>query len=133
MNELINVSGLTQETSVYCSVKAETPEEKKALYNVTNTPAERLGDHINETITVKDIFCEIVNCTNTETGETTPAPRIVFIDDKGTGYACVSLGIFSAVKKLFAMFGEPTWEKGLKIKVKQITKGAKTILSIQLA
>jgi len=49
---------------------------------------------------------------------------VVLIDDKGVSYQCVSLGIFSALKKVFAIFGTPdTWKKPIGIKVKTIDKG----------
>lgn len=133
-NEVMSVEALSNnEVAVYCSAKCETEADTIKLFNVTNAPEHRLGDHINETIEVKDVFCEMVTVTNEDTGVISEAPRIVLIDKKGEGYACVSLGIFSALKKLFAMFGAPTWEKPVKIKIIQIKKGAKNILSIKLA
>lgn len=124
---------LTSRQTSYCSLNAETPEEKKALFNAQNNSAKRLADCINETIAVKHVFVEVVNCINKETGEVNVCPRIVLIDDNGIGYACVSLGIFGAVKKLFYVFGEPlTWESPVTIKVKQITKDTKKMLSFDV-
>lgn len=48
----------------YCSLKPESKEDQILLFNAMNNPDERLSDHINETIEIQHIFCEIVNCTN---------------------------------------------------------------------
>ena len=111
---------------------ADTPEEKATLFNAMNNPDERIADHINETIAVKDLYCEVVQCVNQETGEVSTCPRIVLIDDKGKSYASVSLGIYSAMKKLMSIYGQPTWDKPIKVKVMQISKGTRKMLSLKL-
>lgn len=124
---------MTTAKTQYCSMKVETPEARTQLFNAMNNPDKRLADCINETIAVKDIYVEVVTCTNQETGEQTPAPRIVLIDDKGVAYQCVSIGIYSAVKKLIQVFGEPTWATPVKVKVVQITKGTRKMLTLGAA
>lgn len=126
------IADLTMATSSYCSMVADTPEEKATLFNAMNNPDERIADHINETIAVKDLYCEVVQCVNQETGEVSTCPRIVLIDDKGKSYASVSLGIYSAMKKLMAIYGQPTWDKPIKVKVMQISKGTRKMLSLKL-
>lgn len=116
----------------YCSFDATTPEEKAQLFEIMNNPAERLADNINKTIHVKDVYCEIVDCVNEETGEVTKAPRVVLIDKDNVGYQAVSTGIFSAVKKLFMIYGQPTWEKPIPIEIKQIKKGKKSLLTFNI-
>lgn len=124
---------LTTRQTQYCSVVAQTDEEKALLFNATNNTAHRLSDCINMVINVKDVFVEVVNCTNQETGEVTPCPRIVLINEKGEGYQCVSMGIFSALKKLFAIYGEPKdWSKPIKLEVKQVTKGERKMLTLNI-
>lgn len=117
----------------FCSMKAETQEEKTKLYNAMNNPDKRLGDCINKTINAKDLYVEIVSCTNEETGEVTPCPRIVIIDDKGVSYQCVSIGIYSAIKKIIQVFGAPTWTTPIKLEVIQITKGNRKMLTLNVA
>lgn len=125
------VAELTTRTAQYCSMRPKTQEEKVKLYNAMNNPEKRLADCINEVITVKDVYVEAVNCTNRETGETQVCPRVVLIDDNGVGYQCVSIGIFSALKKIFAIFGEPNeWDAPLRLKVKQLTKGERKMLTL---
>lgn len=126
------IAELSTRSTSFCSLSAETPEEKAKLFRVMNHPEKRLGDCINMTIYVKDLFCEVVKCKNQETGETTTCPRIVVVDKDGVGYQAVSLGVFSAFKKLIAIFGPPTWESPLPIKVMQTTKGARKLLTFDV-
>lgn len=117
----------------FSSLKADTDEEKASLFNAINNPEKRLADCINMTIKAKDLYIEVVNCTNEETGEITACPRIVIIDDKGVSYQAVSLGIYSALKKVIQIFGTPTWEKPIKLEVKQVTKGTRKMLTLNIA
>nr|DAP12939.1 MAG TPA: Single stranded DNA binding protein [Caudoviricetes sp.] len=135
MDDNINfIVDLTSRTTQYSSMVADTPEQKAALFNAMNNPDYRLGDCINQTIKVKDVFVEVVNCTNEKTGEVQLCPRIVLIDDTNKGYQCVSIGIFSALKKLFGVYGEPfTWTTPVPVTVKQITKGERKMLTLNVA
>lgn len=130
------VGELTSREATFCSLNPTTDEERTKLFNAMNNPEKRLGDEINMTIIAKDLYCEVVRVNNVDqkTGEVTQSvlPRIVIIDDKGIGHQCVSIGIYSAMKKLISLFGPPTWEKGLKLKVKQISKGDKKMLTIEI-
>lgn len=117
----------------FSSLKAESDEEKASLFNAINNPEKRLADCINMKIKAKDLYIEVVNCTNEETGEVTACPRIVIIDDKGVSYQAVSLGIYSALKKVIQIFGAPTWEKPIVLEVKQVTKGQRKMLTLNIA
>lgn len=123
---------LTTAQMQFCSMKANTPQEKAKLFNAMNNPDERLGDCINKQIKMKDLYVEIVNCTNEETGETTACPRIVIIDVNKKSYQCVSVGIFSALKKIIQIYGAPTWEEAVTVEIKQITKGNKKMLTLNV-
>lgn len=126
------VADLTTAKTQFCSMHAETNEEKARLFNAMNNPDKRLADFINKTIAAKDLYVEVVNCTNEETGEVTACPRIVIIDDKGVSYQCVSVGIFSALKKCIQIYGAPTWETPVKLEVVQITKGNRKMLTLNV-
>lgn len=138
MNELktMEIDGLvadltTRQTS-FCSLAANTQEEKAQLFNLMNAPQHRLSDMINMTIEVTDIFVETVQCANKD-GEITLTPRIVLIDKNGEGYQCVSMGIYGALKKLFSIYGVPHWEEPLPLTVKQVTKGEYKILTLAVS
>jgi hypothetical protein len=129
------IADLTQPaTKTYSSFEPKTAEDKKAFFNAINATEKRIGDLIGETITVKNVYVEVVHCINPETGEASTCPRVVLLDDKNVGYQCVSKGVFSSLSKMFQVFGVPaTWDKPIKIKVKQITKGQKKILTLAIA
>lgn len=125
---------LTTRQTQYCSMVAETMEEKAALYNATNNPNFRVSEMINMTINLKDVYVEAVKCTNKESGEVQTCPRIVLISDENEGYQCVSIGIFSAIKKLFAIYGEPNeWETAIPVVVKQLKSGERSVLTLNVA
>lgn len=123
---------MTSAQMSFTSLKAETDKEKADLFNAMNNPEKRVADCINMTIKAKDLYIEIVNVTDEETGEVTACPRIVIIDDKGVSYQCVSVGIYSALKKIIQIFGEPTWEKPIPLEVKQVTKGKRQMLTLNI-
>lgn len=113
----------TAQTS-YCSMTPETDEQRKALYNAVNAPAHKLSEFIGQEITISDVYVEIVDVTNEQTGERSQAPRIVLFDEGGESWTCTSMGVFGALKKLFAVFGTPdTWGAPLTLRVKQIERG----------
>lgn len=127
---------ITQRSEMFCSMTATTPEEKVVLFNVMNNPTGRLAEQVNNVLCVRDIYCEVVTLQNVDetTGEVTNSnmPRIVLITTENESYACVSVGIYNAIKKLIMLFGQPTWEGGLNLKVKTVKKGKKSILTLEL-
>ncbi len=131
-NEL-NIFEQGAQKPAYCSIVAESFEDKAKIFNAMTSPDERLRDHINEIIKIRDVYCEIVACVNKDTGATSEAPRVVLIDTEGKSYQCVSTGIFNSLKRLFTVFGMPTWEKGVPCKVKQVSNGERQILTLVVA
>lgn len=123
---------MTTRKTQFTSMVATTDDAKAKLFNAMNNPDERISNMINKQIRAKDLYIEVVNCTNTETGEVTACPRIVIIDDKGKSYQAVSIGIYSALKKVIQVFGAPTWEKPIPLEVKQITKGDRKMLTLNV-
>ena len=136
-NSIINVDGkamimdLTSRQTSFCSMEAKTQAEKVKLYQAMNNPAKRLSDCINLEIKLKDVYVEAVNCTD-EDGNVHICPRIVLIDENGVGYTCVSIGIYSSLKKLFQIFGVPTYKQPLTVVPTQITAGQNKILTLNV-
>lgn len=128
------IMDLTAERKVqFCSMVPKNEDEEIILFNAMNNPEKRIGDCINLTIEVKHVFCEVVTCINRETGESNICPRIVLIDKDGVGYQAVSMGIYSALKKIISIKGNPAnWKKPVKLQVTQITKGDRKLLTFNL-
>lgn len=120
--------------AAYCSVRAETMAEKALVFNAANNPQHKVNDYINKLIMLKDVYAETLELVNQETGEYEKAPRIVLIDENGEAYECVSVGMFSSLKKLIATFGEPTWDEPIPVIVKQekVKNGSMLTLSVQM-
>ena len=116
-------------TESYCSIKGDTREALVAMYNAINSPDHKLSDFVGKKLNIKDISIERVENMNDETGEMAANARVVLIDENGESYTCVSSGIYSAIKKLVAVFGEPTWEPALPVEVQNLStkKGRKTM------
>lgn len=126
------IANLTSRETTFCSLVANTAPEKAMLFKAMNNPEKRVGDCINMTIYAKDLYCEVVDCINQQTGDVQKCPRIVIIDKDGVGYQAVSLGVYSAVKKIISVFGAPTWAEPLPLVVKQITKGERKLLTFDV-
>lgn len=113
----------------YCSIKGDTREAKVAMYNAINSPDHKLSDFVGKKLSIKDISIERVENPSDVTGEMVANARVVLIDENGESYTCVSSGIYSAIKKLVAVFGEPTWEPALPVEIQNLStkKGRKTM------
>ena len=113
----------------YCSIKGDSREALVAMYNAINSPDHKLSDFVGKKLNIKDISIERVENMNDETGEMAANARVVLIDENGESYTCVSSGIYSAIKKLVSVFGEPTWEPALPVEVQNLStkKGRKTM------
>ena len=121
-----------EKKSSYTSLGNTTNEEKQILYKAMSNPDKRLGDCINTVIYAKDLFMEMVDMTNQETGEVTSCPRIVIVDKDNVSYQSVSFGIYNALKRVISVFGTPTWDEPIPLKVIQVTRGEKKMLSLDV-
>ena len=104
----------------YCSMQVTDEKSASMLFKAMNQPDDSLGDHINETIDVTNIFIQPVPMANQETGEVNVVPRIVLFDVEGKTYVTVSRGIYNALKNMCTIVGTPeTWKAPVTIKVGQ--------------
>lgn len=114
-NELTLFTGVKAQT--FCSKVAKKEEEKKELFNALETCDALLNDCVGQEITIKDIFCEEKEVIDEETGELKKKYRTILFDVNGQTYATGSYGIFNVIKKLISIYGLPTWQEGIKVKV----------------
>ena len=105
-HEVVAHSSIMQNEALghFYSMVAETKEQKIALYNAINTPDARIGDAINMTIAIKDLLVEIIELpekiNEIPTGRLIKVPRTIIVDDAGKTYQCVSVGVFSSLKRI---------------------------------
>lgn len=102
--------------SMYSSVSATTQEEKLELYSAVSD-CDSLTEHVGEVLNLENVIIQPVDVSDPRTGEMRRANRIVVITDKGEAFGCVSSGVETAMKQLFAIVGEPTWSPALPMKV----------------
>ena len=142
-NELAEFAGsditadLTSGRAAYCSFSADDDKGRALLFNISNQTPEAIADHIGEVLEVTDVYAEYITLERVDemTGEVVKreVPRIVLITKQGVGYGAVSLGIHSAVKRLFAVFGMPDqWSKPRKLKLQQVNRGERRLLTFQV-
>ena len=141
MNEIITTNTKKNEilegintatSSIYCSFIAETANDKAKLYNALNAPEVKIADHIGKEINVKDVIIEPVEIVDEKTGEVRTAPRVTLIDVAGHTYTATSYGIYNALKRIFGLYGSPTWEEGIPVRVRQITNGQNRIFTLDI-
>lgn len=122
MNEIIRI---TEETPSYCSMVAESRQEKAVLYNAVQNPDSKISDHINQKIQFVNVKMEQVEMTDEETGDTRKAIRTILITPEGKGILCTSNGIARSLYDMFTIFGTPdTWEgEVMECIVRQVETG----------
>lgn len=100
--------------AIYSSVNAATLEDRLAVYQAVSNSGS-LDDIVGETIAVQDVIIQPVQV-RTDDGER-EAARIVLIDKGGAAYGCVSSGVETSLRNLFAIVGEPPYSPALNFKV----------------
>lgn len=134
MNDLtINYgNGLMSQETITFTMDPESKDYKKAMLKALNNPTDKISNLINQEIEITDVFCHNVECVSQE-GEVQVCPRIVLFDKSGNAYESVSFGVYNSVKNIFAVFGHPsTWDQPIKVKIVQINKKEKKMLSLQV-
>lgn len=103
-----------------------------AFYNATSNPVNKLKEHVNEVLALSHVSVECVEVTNDD-DEKVVAPRVVLITADGQSYACVSVGVYQSLKRMFTLLGTPdTWTDPVKIKPVLISTKKGQVLSLNL-
>jgi len=116
-------------SKIFCSVVADTEESKKALFNALEECDALLNNCEGQEINIKDIYIECYDKVDEKTGEVKVKYRTIIFDVSGQTYATASYGIYNIFKKIIAIYGMPTWEEGIKVKVakRPIGQGKSTL------
>ena len=104
------------------------------FYNATSNPANKLKEHVNEVLSLVHVSVECVEVSKEDAPEDKViAPRIVLITEDGQSYACVSVGVYQSLKRMFTLLGTPdTWAEPVKIKPVLISTKKGQVLSLYL-
>lgn len=122
---------------IYSSVKANTVEEKKAVYNALEKCDVLLNDIVGTEINIKDFYIEERQREEEDesTGEVKQITkyRTILFDMDGKTYATGSYGVYNALRRICMVYGEPTWTEGVVVKVDKKPMGnGKTQLTLVL-
>lgn len=105
----------------YCSMQAVNNKARVTLFNACANP-KKISDMINKRIKVMHVYIEIIQVMSEQSGEMVNAPRVILIDEQGNGYQAVSNGIYNAVKRMYALFGDPgDWDAPHTVEVQHVS------------
>ena len=114
-------SDLSTGKAAYCTMQAADNKARVTLFNACTNPL-KISDMINKRIKVLHIYAEIIQVVSEQTGELCSVPRIILIDEQGKGYQAVSIGIYNAVKRMIALFGNPAeWDAPHTVEVQNVS------------
>ena len=116
----------------FCSFNPETREEKARLYRAMTNPNHKISDCINQEIQLVDVFVELVEMANDETGEVSRVPRCVLFAADGQTYAATSSGIYNALRRLSMVYGVPHWDEPIPVVIRQLQMGAKRFYTLDV-
>lgn len=103
------------EAAFYSSIKGDDQAAKLEILSGMNN-AVQLDDNLDKAFMLKDVIMQGVELVNEETGQLNEAARITLIADDGTAYAATSVGVFTSVKQIIGVLGEPhTWEGPIEV------------------
>lgn len=106
---------------IYSSVKATTVEERKNVYNALEKCDVLLNDIVGTEINIKDFYIEERQKEESDesTGElkTYTKYRTILFDTEGKTYATGSYGVYNALRRICLVYGEPTWNEGVLVRV----------------
>lgn len=109
-----------QSNASFCSFRPETAQDRAKLYRAMTNPDHKVNECINAEILLTDVFIEVVEMPNTETGEVHKVPRVVLFAADGQTYAATSTGIYNAIKRLSMVYGAPHWEEPIPVVIRQL-------------
>jgi hypothetical protein len=112
------IAALASGESTVFSTFAGTDHATKVEVLKALTDTESVDDHLGEVINLANVVVQSIEVVDAETGEATPAPRIILVDADGTAYAAVSTGLLRSLENIFGILGQPsTWPAPLPITV----------------
>ena len=121
-----------QQNPTFCSFLPETAQDKAKLYRAMTNPDHKINQCINSEILLADVFVELVDMVNSQTGEAQKVPRCVLFAADGQTYAATSSGIYNALRRLFSVYGVPHWDEPIPVVIRQLQMGAKRFYTLDV-
>lgn len=118
----------------YCSVKTDSIEEKKKLFNALENCDLLLNNCVGQQIVMKDIYVEQYIDKKDENDDGKFKYRTIIFAEDGKTYVSTSYGIYNILNKIFAIYGTPDkWSEGIAVEVaKRPVGNGKEMLTLKL-
>lgn len=136
----LTITDRINESVKRCTLDLNDEDNATDLYNVLTGDADALlNDMIDQEIVMVGAFMDkhpapVVDEGTGEVIGTTSKYRIIIFDDEGKTYATGSYGIYNALTMIFEIFGEPSKEHPIKVKVskKATANGHSTLTLVRI-
>lgn len=136
----LTITDRINESVKRCTLDLNDEDNATDLYNVLTGDADALlNDMIDQEIIMVGAFMDkhpapVVDEGTGEVIGTTSKYRIIIFDDEGKTYATGSYGIYNALTMIFEIFGEPSKEHPIKVKVskKATSNGHSTLTLVRI-
>lgn len=97
--------------AIHTTVDMTTEEGKFAVYNALQG-AEKIEEHLDEIIMLKDVVTQNMQMLDEQTGEMQDTVRVILIDVDGNAFTAISKVMMNGLNTMFTIFGMPqTWDK----------------------
>jgi hypothetical protein len=109
----------------FSSIVPETKEQKISMLNLLSGDDEKtqpLGEHIGAHISVSNVIFNPYDKVNEETGEIEYGVLTYLVTPEHVVYVTSSKSVYFSMKRIFQVFGEPTYQEGEEITVKVVKK-----------
>lgn len=109
------LKALKGDEGFFTSLRIESGADRLKVLRAIND-SKPLADVLGEKIKVVDFIAQEVDLTNDETGEISKAVRTTLIDEDGNAFHATSIGVFTQLKMIIKVLGEPSdWEGPLEV------------------
>lgn len=136
-NNNLTITDKINENVKRCTLDLNDEDNQVSLYNVLTGDADILINNIvDQEIVMTGAYMDkhpapVVDEGTGEVVGTTSKYRIILFDDEGKTYATGSYGIYNALLMIFDIFGEPSKEHPIKVKVsKKATANGHSTLTL---
>ena len=136
-NNTLTIADKINENVKRCTLDLNDEDNQVSLYNVLTGDADILINNIvDQEIVMTGAYMDkhpapVVDEGTGEVVGTTSKYRIILFDDEGKTYATGSYGIYNALLMIFDIFGEPSKEHPIKVKVsKKATANGHSTLTL---
>lgn len=133
-NDLTIIEEKANNKTSYIAKEIKTIDEKKKLFNALEKCDKVINDCVGEEITLSNVYIEVKEHVNEETGEVKNKFKTILFDKNGVSYVAGAYGIYNAIVRIMAIYGKPEdWTEEVRVKfVKKKIDKDKSSLTLEL-